>query len=280
MHPRLPSACGRDGLAWFMLGGCGSLDASSNLAPGPPLTGRSSGVPQKGLGRLRTLRRPARIPRHGIGSFLGEGDGSFARPDRAVTRVRRGIARRGRDVALPAAGLRRHEALAVPAATSATTPSYSACRMGEALPQGDDEALRLPEPREGAAMIKQAEKAYAPLEGERQVHEFWKRAKVYPKVVAARRKGEDFFFVDGPPYTTGSIHLGQVLNKTVKDAVIRWRRMQGYNVRDQPGYDMHGLPIEVQVERTLGITNKREIEELGIEKFVTTCRNFSLHLLT
>jgi len=128
-------------------------------------------------------------------------------------------------------------------------------------------------------MIKQAEKAYAPLEVERQVHEFWKRAKVYPKVVAARRKGEDFFFVDGPPYTTGSIHLGQVLNKTVKDAVIRWRRMQGYNVRDQPGYDMHGLPIEVQVERSLGITNKKEIEDLGIEQFVSTCRNFSLDLL-
>ena len=128
-------------------------------------------------------------------------------------------------------------------------------------------------------MIKQAEKSYAPLEVERQVQEFWKRAKVYARTVAARSKGEDFFFVDGPPYTTGSIHLGQVLNKTIKDAVVRWRRMLGFHVRDQPGYDMHGLPIEVQVEKSLGITNKKEIEELGIEQFVNTCRNFSLDLL-
>ncbi|TMA02799.1 MAG: isoleucine--tRNA ligase, partial [Methanobacteriota archaeon] len=119
-------------------------------------------------------------------------------------------------------------------------------------------------------MIKQAEKTYAPLEVERQVQEFWNRAKVYAKTVAARSKGEDFYFGDGPPYTTGSIHLGQVLNKSLKDAVIRFRRMRGFRVRDQPGYDMHGLPIEVQVEKTLGITNKKEIEDLGIEKFVST----------
>jgi isoleucyl-tRNA synthetase len=128
-------------------------------------------------------------------------------------------------------------------------------------------------------MIKQAEKAYAPLEVERQVQEFWTRAKVYAKTVAARAKGEDFYFGDGPPYTTGSIHLGQVLNKSIKDAVVRYRRMRGYHVRDQPGYDMHGLPIEVQVEKTLGITNKKEIEELGIGKFVDTCRTFALDLL-
>src|SRR5438093_640154 len=128
-------------------------------------------------------------------------------------------------------------------------------------------------------MIKQAEKTYAPLEVERQVQEFWNRAKVYAKTVAARSKGEDFYFGDGPPYTTGSIHLGQVLNKSLKDAVIRFRRMRGFRVRDQPGYDMHGLPIEVQVEKTLGITNKKEIEDLGIEKFVSTCRTFAVDLL-
>ena len=128
-------------------------------------------------------------------------------------------------------------------------------------------------------MIKQAEKAYAPREVERQVQDFWSRAKVYAKTVAARAKAEDFYFGDGPPYTTGSIHLGQVLNKTIKDAVVRYHRMRGYRVRDQPGYDMHGLPIEVQVEKTLGITNKKEIEELGIEKFVDTCRTFALDLL-
>src|SRR5207247_1709406 len=125
----------------------------------------------------------------------------------------------------------------------------------------------------------QAEKAYAPLEVEEQVQEVQSSDKVYAKTVEARSKGEDFYFGDGPPFTTGSIHLGQVLNKTTKDAVLRFRRMRGYHVRDQPGYDMHGLPIEVQVEKTLGITNKKEIEDLGIEKFVATCRTFALDLL-
>ncbi len=128
-------------------------------------------------------------------------------------------------------------------------------------------------------MIKQADSEYKPLELERSVQEFWTRAKVYRKTLASREKGPDFYFVDGPPYTSGAIHLGQVLNKTVKDSVIRWRRMHGYNVRDQAGYDMHGLPIEVQVEKALGITVKKEIEELGIEKFVNACRNFSVDLL-
>ena len=128
-------------------------------------------------------------------------------------------------------------------------------------------------------MIKQAEKTYAPREVERQVQEFWKRAKAYQKTVAAREKDEDFYFGDGPPFTSGTIHLGNVLNKTIKDLVVRYQRMRGHHVRDQPGYDMHGLPIEVQVEKTLGITNKKEIEELGIEKFVNTCRTFALDLL-
>src|SRR3989442_4663208 len=89
-------------------------------------------------------------------------------------------------------------------------------------------------PGGGAAMIKQAEKTYAPREVERQVQEFWDRAKGYRKTVAAPGTGEDFFFGDGPPYTTGSIYLGQVLNKTIKDLVVRYHRMRGYHVPGQP----------------------------------------------
>ena len=128
-------------------------------------------------------------------------------------------------------------------------------------------------------MIKQAESEYKPVELEKATQDFWTRTKAYAKTGAAREKGKDFYSCDGPPFTTGSIHLGQVLNKTLKDAVVRIRRMQGYHVRDQAGYDMHGLPIEVQVEKTLGITNKKEIEDLGIERFVTACREFSLDQL-
>ena len=125
-------------------------------------------------------------------------------------------------------------------------------------------------------MIKQAERQYIPDELERRIRDFWKRSKAYEKTVHLRRKGEDYFFLDGPPYTTGSVHLGTAWNKIIKDLVVRFRRMHGFNVRDQPGYDMHGLPIEVQVERSLGIMNKKQIEELGIKKFIDTCRDFAL----
>jgi len=80
--------------------------------------------------------------------------------------------------------------------------------------------------------------------------------KAYRKTKELRANGEPFYFVDGPPYTTGAIHL----------------------VRDQPGFDMHGLPIEVKVEKQIGVHSKKDIEELGIDKFVTTCKEFALGL--
>ena len=125
-------------------------------------------------------------------------------------------------------------------------------------------------------MIKLAEGEYKPTELEARVREYWARTKSYAKTKKHRATGRDFYFCDGPPYTTGSIHLGTALNKILKDAVVRWTRMHDFNVRDQPGYDMHGLPIEVQVEKALGIVNKKDIEALGIEKFVETCRKFAL----
>jgi isoleucyl-tRNA synthetase len=111
---------------------------------------------------------------------------------------------------------------------------------------------------------------------EREVKEHWDRDDIYKKTKELRSVGENFYFNDGPPYTSGAIHMGTAYNKIIKDFVIRHLRMSGYNVRDQPGYDMHGLPIEVQVEKVLGIKNKKEIESLGVEKFVDKCRDFAL----
>lgn len=124
-------------------------------------------------------------------------------------------------------------------------------------------------------MIKQAEKSYEPRMLERKIQEFWIRTKAYQKTKDKRSDGEDFYFIDGPPYTTGSIHPGTGWNKAIKDCILRYLRMHGYNIRDQAGFDMHGLPIEVQVEKSLGIGNKKEIEELGIEKFISTCKDFA-----
>ena len=84
-----------------------------------------------------------------------------------------------------------------------------------------------------------------------------------------------FYFCDGPPYATGQIHPGTAWNKSIKDAVCRYKRARGFSVRAQPGFDTHGLPIEVKVEQELKITDKREIEKLGVEKFVEKCKSFA-----
>ena len=127
-------------------------------------------------------------------------------------------------------------------------------------------------------MIKQVRANYEAPVIEKEIQEFWASSKAYERTKELRSKGERFHFLDGPPYTTGSIHLGTAMNKTLKDVMIRYLRMNGYNVRDQPGFDMHGLPIEVQVEKKIGVHSKKEIEEIGIDKFVETCKKFATDL--
>ncbi len=110
---------------------------------------------------------------------------------------------------------------------------------------------------------------------EKEIAKFWKKNKTYEKIKENNNKGEPFYFCDGPPYATGQIHPGTGWNKVIKDSVCRYRRAIGDNVRAQAGYDTHGLPIEVKVEKELGIKNKNEIEKLGIEKFIKECKKFA-----
>ena len=84
---------------------------------------------------------------------------------------------------------------------------------------------------------------------EREVQEHWRTHDTYATVKQHRIAGRPFFFVDGPPYTTGNIHLGTAWNKIIKDSILRYKRMGGNNVIARAGYDMHGLPIEVRVEQ-------------------------------
>ena len=125
-------------------------------------------------------------------------------------------------------------------------------------------------------MVEQISMKYEPNLIEREVRAYWKENKAYEKTKEKNKNGKDFYFIDGPPYTSGNIHLGTAWNKILKDLFIRKLRMEGYNVRDQAGYDMHGLPIEVKVEKTLGFTNKQDIERYGIDNFVSKCRDFAL----
>jgi isoleucyl-tRNA synthetase len=109
-----------------------------------------------------------------------------------------------------------------------------------------------------------------------EVQEHWRIHDTYKTVKQHRSAGKPFFFVDGPPYTTGTIHLGTAWNKILKDSILRYHRMNGRNVIDRAGYDMHGLPIEVKVEQELGFKSKKDIEKYGIQKFIEKCREFAI----
>ena len=110
---------------------------------------------------------------------------------------------------------------------------------------------------------------------EKEVLAFWEKNGIYGKAKDRNRGKETFYFCDGPPYATGQIHPGTGWNKTIKDAVCRYQRMSGRDVRVQAGYDTHGLPIEVKVEQELKFTNKGDIEKYGIGKFVEKCKSFA-----
>ncbi|MHA1237907.1 MAG: isoleucine--tRNA ligase [Candidatus Odinarchaeia archaeon] len=111
---------------------------------------------------------------------------------------------------------------------------------------------------------------------DKEIAKFWEEKDIYNKIKKQKEKNPEFLFIDGPPYTTGAIHLGTAWNKVLKDFVLRYKRMRGFNVRDTPGFDMHGLPIEVKVEQEIGISNKKEIEKIGIAKFTSRCKEFAL----
>ena len=110
---------------------------------------------------------------------------------------------------------------------------------------------------------------------EQEIFSFWEKEKIYDEVKHSLKDGKPYYFCDGPPYATGQIHPGTAWNKSIKDAVCRYRRARGYDVRAQPGFDTHGLPIEVKVEQELKFNDKRQIEKYGVEKFVEKCKAFA-----
>ncbi|MFA6399701.1 MAG: class I tRNA ligase family protein, partial [archaeon] len=116
---------------------------------------------------------------------------------------------------------------------------------------------------------------------EEKIREYWVQNKIVSKVRNKQKEGkEKFYFMDGPPYATGHIHMGTGLNKIMKDCAIRSQRMQGKKVFDRPGFDTHGLPIENKVEKKLGFKFKKEIEEYGVEPFVKECRAFATEFVS
>jgi len=102
------------------------------------------------------------------------------------------------------------------------------------------------------------------LEKEEEIRKYWKKEKVPEKVREQNAKQKKYFyFMDGPPYATGHIHMGTALNKILKDVSIRFKRMKGFNVFDCPGYDTHGTPIEFQVEKEIGTKTNKTFKNMG-----------------
>jgi isoleucyl-tRNA synthetase len=125
-------------------------------------------------------------------------------------------------------------------------------------------------------MIEQAEKRFDLKKVEERTEKFWKNNRIYEKTKERMKGRERFYFLDGPPYASGSIHLGTAWNKILKDAVIRNLVMKGYDVKRQPGWDCHGLPIEVMVEKKHGLKSKQGIAEMGVDKFIEECKQWAL----
>ncbi len=130
----------------------------------------------------------------------------------------------------------------------------------------------------GRVSTKLSKERYDQFRIEEEIKRFWSQNKIYEKVKErSRRSSRKLYFLDGPPYASSDvIHPGTAWNKVIKDVLLRYYRMMGFWVWDKPGYDTHGLPIEVKIEKEFGIKNKKEIvESIGVDNFVNACRDFA-----
>jgi len=105
---------------------------------------------------------------------------------------------------------------------------------------------------------------------------FWQERKIFEKSIAQREGREEFVFYDGPPFATGLPHFGHFVPSTVKDVIPRYQAMKGHKVERRFGWDCHGLPVEYEMEKELGISGKRQIEDYGVAKFNEACRSIVL----
>jgi len=107
---------------------------------------------------------------------------------------------------------------------------------------------------------------------EQEVLKFWKENKIFEKSVKLREGAPDYTFYDGPPTANGKPHIGHVLTRSMKDIIPRYRTMKGYNVLRKAGWDTHGLPVELEVEKLLGLDGKEQIEAYGVLPFIQKCK--------
>ena len=107
---------------------------------------------------------------------------------------------------------------------------------------------------------------------EKEVEKFWDENHIFEKSIEEREGCPDYIFYDGPPTANGKPHIGHVLTRVIKDMIPRYRTMKGYMVPRKAGWDTHGLPVELEVEKALGLDGKDQIEEYGLEPFIDKCK--------
>ena len=110
------------------------------------------------------------------------------------------------------------------------------------------------------------------VEREKNIGKFWRNQKIFEKSMKAREGCPVYTFYDGPPTANGKPHIGHVLTRVIKDMIPRYKTMKGYLVPRKAGWDTHGLPVELEVEKLLGLNGKEQIEEYGMESFINKCR--------
>ena len=110
------------------------------------------------------------------------------------------------------------------------------------------------------------------VEREKQTEKFWKENKIFEKSMENRKDGETYTFYDGPPTANGKPHIGHVLTRVIKDMIPRYQTMKGKMVPRKAGWDTHGLPVELEVEKLLGLDGKEQIEEYGLIPFIDKCK--------
>jgi len=110
------------------------------------------------------------------------------------------------------------------------------------------------------------------VEREKEILKFWNENKIFEKSIDVRKEGETYTFYDGPPTANGKPHIGHVLTRVIKDMIPRYRTMKGYKVLRKAGWDTHGLPVELEVEKMLGLDGKEQIEKYGLEPFIKHCK--------
>ena len=121
-------------------------------------------------------------------------------------------------------------------------------------------------------MYKQVPTSLNFVDREKAVEKFWEDNNIFKKSMEHRKEGETYTFYDGPPTANGKPHIGHVETRTIKDMIPRYRTMKGYMVPRKAGWDTHGLPVELEVEKMLGLDGKEQIEEYGLAPFITKCK--------